>query len=219
MLLNWGVVEDSWEFLGLQGIQPVHPKGNQSWIFIGRIDVAAETHKEPTHLKRPWCWERLKAGGEGDNRDVGWHHQLDGHEWVSPGSWRWTGKPGVLQSMGSQKVSQTRLRDWTEVFGSLEPGWKTRMWGSAGSRSRSVNSYLEEHKLQRGCGLACSCYGFVLCIKYSLGKKKGGELKQSTREVHSLVNVLFKFLFIFGCAGSSLLHSSSLWFQWVGTTL
>ena len=65
------------------------------------------------------------------------------------------------------------------------------MWGSAGSRSRSVDSYLEEHKLQHGCGLACSCYGFVLCIKYSLGKKKGGKLKQSTRDIHSLVNFLF----------------------------
>ena len=56
---------------------PVHPKGNQSWIFIGRTDAEAETPnilatwcEELTHLKRPWCWERLKAGEEGDNR--GW---------------------------------------------------------------------------------------------------------------------------------------------------
>ena len=56
-------------------IKPVSPKGNQSWIFIGRTD--AETEAE-----RPWCWERLKAGGEGDNRDkmVGGHHRLNGHE-------------------------------------------------------------------------------------------------------------------------------------------
>ena len=56
-------------------IQPVHPKGNQSWIFIGRTDAEAETQYfgyllwQLTHLKRPWCWERLKAG-EGDDR--GW---------------------------------------------------------------------------------------------------------------------------------------------------
>ena len=57
-------------------IQPVHPKGNQSWIFIGRTDVEGETPstlaiwcEELTHLKRPWCWERLKAGGEGDDRE------------------------------------------------------------------------------------------------------------------------------------------------------
>ena len=43
MLLNYGVGEDSWESLGLQGVQPVHPKGNQSWIFIGRTDAEAET--------------------------------------------------------------------------------------------------------------------------------------------------------------------------------
>jgi len=55
-------------------IQPVHPKGNQSWVFIGRSDVEAETNtlatrcKELSHLNRPRCWERLKAGGEGDNR-------------------------------------------------------------------------------------------------------------------------------------------------------
>ena len=58
-------------------IQPVHPKGNQSWAFIGRTNVEAETPnslatwcKELTHWKRPWCWERLKVGGEGDDR--GW---------------------------------------------------------------------------------------------------------------------------------------------------
>ena len=43
MLLNCGVGEDSWESLGLQGVQPVHPKGSQSWIFIGRTDAETET--------------------------------------------------------------------------------------------------------------------------------------------------------------------------------
>ena len=57
-------------------IKPVHPKGNQSWIFIGRTDAEAETPilatwcEDRTHWKRLWCWERLKAGGEGDDR--GW---------------------------------------------------------------------------------------------------------------------------------------------------
>ena len=57
--------------------QSVHPKGNQFWVFTGGTDAEAETPitlatwcKELTHLKRPWCWERLKAGGEGDDR--GW---------------------------------------------------------------------------------------------------------------------------------------------------
>ena len=79
-------------------IQPVHPKGDQSWIFTGRNDVEAETH-----LKRPWCWERLKAG-EGDDR--GWDGWMASPTqwtwaWVDSGSWWWTGRPGVLQSMGS----------------------------------------------------------------------------------------------------------------------
>ena len=61
--------------LDCKEIQPVYPKGNQSWIFIGRTDAEtpntlATCWEELTHLKRPWCWERLKAGGEGDDR--GW---------------------------------------------------------------------------------------------------------------------------------------------------
>ena len=63
--------------------------------------------EELTHLKRPWCWEWLKAGGEGDDRIWdGWMASLTQWTWarVSSGSWWWTGKPGVLQSMGSQRV-------------------------------------------------------------------------------------------------------------------
>ena len=95
-------------------IQPVHPKGNQSWVFIGRTDVEAETpiflttwFEELTHLKRPWCWERLRAGGEGDNR--GWDGWMASQTqwrwiWVNSGSWWLTGRPGVLRFMGSQRV-------------------------------------------------------------------------------------------------------------------
>ena len=56
-------------------VKPVNPKGNQPWIFTGRTDAGSSNTfttwcKELTHWKRPWCWERLKAGGEGDDR--GW---------------------------------------------------------------------------------------------------------------------------------------------------
>ena len=69
-------------------VKPVNHKGNQSWIFIGRTDAEAETNslatwsEELIHLKRSWCWERLKARGEGttENEVVGWHHWLDGRE-------------------------------------------------------------------------------------------------------------------------------------------
>ena len=67
--------------------------------------------EEQTPWKRPWCWERLKAGGEGDDR--GWDSWMATSTrrtwvWASSGSWWWTGKPGVLQSMGSQRVRH----DW-----------------------------------------------------------------------------------------------------------
>ena len=63
-------------------------------------------------LEKTWCWERLKAGGEGatEGEMAGWHHWLDGHKF---GSWWWTGNPGVLQTMGSQ--SRTQLSDWAEL--------------------------------------------------------------------------------------------------------
>ena len=81
----------------------VNPKGNQPWIFIGRTccwnwssNTLATWSKEPTHC---WCWERLKAGGEGDNRGWdGWMVSLTQWTWVWANSrrqWR-TGKPGVL---------------------------------------------------------------------------------------------------------------------------
>ena len=61
--------------LRVPGLQGVNPKGNQSWIVIGRTNAEAEAPifwppdgEESTHWKRPWCWERLKAGREGDNR-------------------------------------------------------------------------------------------------------------------------------------------------------
>ena len=67
--------------------------------------------EELTHWKRPWCWERLKAGGEGDDR--GWDGQMASLTlwiwvWVSSRSWWWAGKPGMLQSTGSQRVGH----DW-----------------------------------------------------------------------------------------------------------
>ena len=98
-------------------IQSVHPKGDQSWVFIGRTgwswnsNTFATWCKELTHLKRPWCWERLKAEEEGDNR--GWDVWMASPTewrwvWVNSGSWWWTGRPGVLWSMGSWRVGH----DW-----------------------------------------------------------------------------------------------------------
>ena len=101
--------------LDCKEIKPVHPEGNQSWIVIGRTGAETETlilwppdAKNWLIWKRPWCWERLKAG-EGDGRGWdGWMASPTRRTWVwaSSGSWWWTGKPGVLKSMGSQSVGQ-----------------------------------------------------------------------------------------------------------------
>ena len=103
-------------------IQPIHPKGNQSWIFIERTDsnTLDTCCKELTHWKRPWCWERLKLGGEGGDRGWdGWMASLTQWTWVwiNSGSWWWTGWPGVLQSMGLQRVEQDWVTElnWSEM--------------------------------------------------------------------------------------------------------
>ena len=174
-------------------IQPVYPKGDQSWVFIGRTDVAPETPvlwpldvkswliwKDPpgegngsalqcfclenpmsrrawrtavhgvainrtwlsdwtdwcwswssntlatwseklTHWKRPWCWERLKAGREVD--DWGWGSWIASLTqwtwgWASSKSWWWTGKPSMLQSTGSQRVGHNWVTElnWTDKW-------------------------------------------------------------------------------------------------------
>ena len=110
--------------LDCKEIQPVLPKGNQSWIFIGRTDVEAETpilwppdvKRWLTLFKRPWCWERLRAGGEGDDR--GWDGWMAlptqwTWVWVDSRSWWWDREAWHAAVHGFAK-SQTWLRDWTE---------------------------------------------------------------------------------------------------------
>ena len=74
-----------------------------------------------THLKRPWCWERLKAGGERDDRGSGgWMASPTRWTWVwvNSGSWWSSGRPGVLQSMGSQRIRYDWANElnWTELL-------------------------------------------------------------------------------------------------------
>ena len=86
------------------------------WCWNWNSSTLATWCKELTHWKRPWCWEGLGAGGEGDDR--GWDGWMTSPTqwtwvWVNSGSWWWSGRPGVLQFMESQ--SQTWLGDWNEL--------------------------------------------------------------------------------------------------------
>ena len=89
MLLNCGVGEDSWESMDFKEIQPVHPKGDEYWVFIGRTDAEAEAPiLWPPDVKNWLIWKDPDAGkywrqeekGTTDGEMVEWHHQLDGHE-------------------------------------------------------------------------------------------------------------------------------------------
>ena len=79
----------------------------KDWCWSWSSNTLSTWYKEMTHWKRPWCQESLRAGGEVDERGWdGWMASLTWWPWVwvSSRSWWWTGKPGVLQSMGSQRV-------------------------------------------------------------------------------------------------------------------
>ena len=89
----------------------------KDWCWSWNSSTLATLCEELTHLKRPWYWERLKVGVEGDDR--GWDGWMASPTqwawvWVNSGSWWWTGKPGVLQSMGLQ--SWTPLSNQTELI-------------------------------------------------------------------------------------------------------
>ena len=87
------------------------------WCWSWNSNTLATWCEELIHLKRPWCWERLKVRREGVNR--GWDGWMESPTqwtwvWIISGSLWWTGRPGVMQSMGSEK-SWTWLSDWTEL--------------------------------------------------------------------------------------------------------
>ena len=120
--------------LDCKEIQPVPPKVNQSWIFVGKTDTEAETPilwppdvKNWRIWKKPWCWEGLGAGGEGnDRRWDGWMASLTQWTWVwaCPGSWWWTGRPADTYT--ARICTQMWLSDWTELKWTfpLAPPWK-----------------------------------------------------------------------------------------------
>ena len=102
--------------------KPVHPKGNQPWVLIGRADAEAEipilwaTNAKNWLLgKRPWFWEQLKAGGEGDDRGWdGWMASLtDGHEFEqTPGVGEEQGSLACYSSWGPEELDTTEQFSW-----------------------------------------------------------------------------------------------------------
>ena len=100
-------------------------------------DTLATWCEELTYLKRPWCWKRLKAGARGDDRGWdGWMASPTRWTWVwaSSGSWWWTGRPGMLWFMGSQRVRH----DWT-----TELNWKWLQEVTAAMKLKDAYSLAE----------------------------------------------------------------------------
>ena len=111
--------------LNCKEVKPVHPKVSQSLIFIRRTDAEAESPiLWPPHAKswligkKPWSWEGVEAGGEGDDR--GWDGWMSSATrwswvWVDSGSWWWTGRPGVLWFMGLQRFEHDWATELTDI--------------------------------------------------------------------------------------------------------
>ena len=113
--------------LACKVIQPVHPKGDQPWMFIGKTDVEIENPTLWPPDGKSWLiWKDPDVGkgwgqeekGTTEDEMVGWHHWLPQWTWVwvNSRSWWWTGRPGMLRFMGSQRVKHYWVTElnWTE---------------------------------------------------------------------------------------------------------
>ena len=112
--------------LDWKDMQPVHPEGDQSWVFFGRNDVEAETPiLWPPHAKSWLTWKDPDAGkdwGQEEKGTTGWDGWMVSTTqwtwvWVDSGSWWWTGRPGILRSMGLQRVGHNWATElsWTDL--------------------------------------------------------------------------------------------------------
>ena len=118
--------------LDCKEIQPVHPEGNQSWIFIGKTDAEAETLiLWPPDAKNWLTWKDSDAGKDWGQEEkgmteyemVGWHHQLDGHEFEqTPGVGDGQGSLTYCSPWGRKESDMTERLNWTELFSGLNVG-------------------------------------------------------------------------------------------------
>ena len=128
-------------------IQPFHPKGNQSWMFIGRTDVEAETPiLWPPDGKNWLVWKNPDAGKDwrqeenGEDRGRDWDGCMASPiqqtwVWVNSGSWWWTAKPGMLESMGLQRVGH----DWVTESNNLRMKYSVNIFASLMMVKYTVN--------------------------------------------------------------------------------
>ena len=128
MLSKCGAGEDSWESLGRRLarrsnqsiLKEICPEYSLEGLML-KLKLqyfVAWCEEELAHRKRPWCWERLKAGREGDDR--GWDGWISSPTrwtwvWASSASWWWTGRPGMLRFMGCKESDTTEQMNWTEL--------------------------------------------------------------------------------------------------------
>ena len=169
-------------------IQPIHFKGDQPWVFFGRNNAKAETpvlwppHAKSWLVGKDWCWAGLGVGGEGDDRGWdGWMASLTRWTWVwvNSRSWWWTGRPGVLLFMGSQRVGHDWVTElnWTHWISvnhwdresSSSPllpraGFYEALWPPVDSLSLDAILFTQS---------AYSGFFFMWLLKGKLGKRSG----------------------------------------------
>ena len=124
--------------LDCKEIKQVKPKGNQSWIFIGRCDAEAEAPLLWSPDAKNWlivktvCWKRLKAGGEGDDRGWdGWVASLIRWRWVwvNSRSWWWTGSLSCCDSWGCKEMDTTQCLHYVQMWElDHKKGWVPKNW-------------------------------------------------------------------------------------------
>ena len=143
----------------------------KNWCWSWNFKTLATWCEELTHLKRPWCWERLRAGGEQEDRWwEGWMASPTQCTWVwvGSGSWCWTGRPGMLQLMGLQRVGHKWANElnWTELL----LGRKT---------VKNLNSILKSRDITANKGSYSQSYGFSSSPvwMWQLDHKEGWVLK------------------------------------------
>ena len=164
MVLNCGVGEDSWESLGLQEIQTVYPKGDQSRVFTGRTDVEAETPiLWPTDVKSWLIWKDPDAGkdwgqeekGTTEDEMVGWHHRLNDHgfSWT-PGVGNGQAGLACCGSRGHKELETTEWLNWTELeifsYHFMESGFSLSLFLAAPCDLQDLSSLVKDWTWAQG---------------------------------------------------------------------